>query len=240
MKRWTIFTTFAAFLLVGSLAHAQGDQGRGRGRGRDRKPIPQQEQQRRVDDQRQRDSAYKAALANQVRTTQEAAAALQQQKRNAQYTVNQQYMANLQQQQQQQQQRLRNDRDVRRDPYFSAPMTFRYRVGSADHETNSYGADVMRQAVKNGYQQGWKAGRADRRDRWSSSYEQSYGYQDANYGFSGNYLPQSDYNYYFREGFRRGYEDGFARHSQYGTVVNGSPSILGAILTSILGLHNIG
>jgi hypothetical protein len=233
MKRSTILTTSAALLLVGSLAHAQGDQGRGRGH--DKRSVPPQEQQQRMDDQRQRDTAYKTALANQVRTAQQATEALQQQKRNAQYTLNQQYLANLQQQQQ----RLNTQRDVQRDPYYSAPMTFRYRVGSTDRETNRYGADVMRQAVNNGYQQGWKAGRADRRDRWSSNYQQSYGYQDANYGFSGNYLPQSDYNYYFREGFRRGYEDGFARHSQYGTVVNGTPSILGAILSGILGLHNI-
>jgi hypothetical protein len=119
-------------------------------------------------------------------------------------------------------------------------MTFRYTVGSTNRETNRYGADVMRHAVNNGYQQGFKAGRADRKDHWSSNYQQSYGYQDANFGFHGNYLPQSDYNFYFREGFRRGYEDGFARHSQYGTVVNGSPSILGTILAGILGLHNIG
>ena len=119
-------------------------------------------------------------------------------------------------------------------------MTFRYTVGSTDRETNRYGADVMRQAVNNGYDQGFKAGRADRKDHWASNYQQSYGYEDANFGYSGNYLPQSDYNYYFREGFRRGYEDGFAKHAQYGTVVNGSPSILGTILTGILGLHNIG
>jgi len=140
----------------------------------------------------------------------------------------------------QQQEHMNSQRDARRDPYFSAPMTFRYRVGSNDRETNRYGAEVMRQAVNNGYEQGWKAGRADRRDRWSSNYQQSYGYQDANYGFNGNYLPQADYNYYFREGFRRGYDDGFARHSQYGTVVNGSPSILDSVLSSILGLRTIG
>jgi hypothetical protein len=236
MKRSTSLTTFAALLLVGSVAHAQGDPGRGRGRGRDPKTVPPQEQQQRVNDQRQRDTAYKAALANQVRSTQQASTALQQQKRSAQYTVNQQYEANLRLQQQ----RLNTPRNVQRDPYYSAPMTFRYTVGSTDRETNRYGADVMRQAVNNGYQQGFKAGRADRRDRWASNYQQSYGYQDANFGYSGNYLPQSDYNYYFREGFRRGYEDGFARHSQYGTVVNGSPSILGTILAGILGLHNIG
>jgi hypothetical protein len=236
MKRSTILTTSAALLLVGSVAHAQGNPGRGRGRGQDPKSVPPQEQQQRVNDQHQRDTAYKAALADRVRNTQQASTALQQQKRSAQYTVNEQYAANLRQQQQ----RLNTPRDIQRDPYSSAPMTFRYTVGSTDRETNRYGADVMRQAVNNGYQQGFKAGRADRKDHWSSNYQQSYGYQDANFGFSGNYLPQSDYNYYFREGFRRGYEDGFARHPQYGTVVNGSASILGTILTGILGLHNIG
>ncbi len=236
MIRSTSLMTFAALLLVGTVAHAQGDQGRGRGRGQDPKAIPPQEQQQRVNDQRQRDTAYKAMLADRVRNTQQASTALQQQKRNNQYTVSQQYAANLRQQQQ----RLNTPRDVQRDPYFSAPMTFRYTVGSTERETNRYGADVMRQAVNNGYQQGWKAGRADRSDRWPSSYQKSYAYEDANYGFGGKYLPQSDYNYYFREGFQRGYEDGYARHPQYGAVVNGSPSILGTILSGILGLHNIG
>jgi hypothetical protein len=236
MKRSTTLTTFAALLLFGGVGHAQGDPGRGRGRGQDPRSIPPQEQQQRVNDQRQRDTAYRAVLANQVRSTQRASAALQRQKRSAQYTVSKQYAANLRLQQQ----RLNTPRDVQRDPYYSAPMTFRYTVGSTDRTTNKYGADVMRQAVSNGYRQGFEAGRADRRDHWPSSYQQSYGYRDANFGYDGNYLPQSDYNYYFREGFRRGYEDGFAKHSQYGTVVNGSPSILGTILTGILGLHNIG
>ena len=31
-------------------------------------------------------------------------------------------------------------------------------------------------------------------------------YRDANYGYSGYYVDRSDYNHYFREGFRRGYQ----------------------------------
>jgi len=88
MKRSTILTTSAALLLVGSVVHAQGNPGRGRGRGQDPKPVPPQEQQQRVNDQRQRDTAYKAALADRVRNTQQASEALQQQKRSAQYSVN--------------------------------------------------------------------------------------------------------------------------------------------------------
>src|SRR5689334_18935631 len=133
MKRSTILTMSAALLFVGSVANAQGDRGRGRGHD-DRKAVPPREQQQRVDEQRQRDSAYRMALATRVGTAHQAADALQQQKRTAQYTLNQQYTANLRQQQR----RLRNPRDPRRDPYYAAPMTFRYRVGSTDRETNQY------------------------------------------------------------------------------------------------------
>jgi hypothetical protein len=118
-------------------------------------------------------------------------------------------------------------------------MTFRYRVSGTDRQTNQYGADLLRQAVNDGYQQGWKAGRADRADHWQSNYQKSYAYQDANYGYDGRYVSQSDYNYYFREGFRRGYQDGYGSRAQYGSVVNGTPSILGTILSGILGLQSI-
>jgi hypothetical protein len=236
MNRARILTTSALLVLAGSVAHAQGDRGRGRGRGNeDKKNVPAQEQQQRVEEQRRRDAAYQETLNNQVRAAQQAAAALQEQRRMAQYNLNQQYLANLQQQQE----RLRTQRDVQRDPYYATPMNYRYRIAGRDRETNQYGADLLREAVNSGYQQGWKAGRADRSDRWSSNYRKSYAYQDANYGYNGNYIPQSDYNYYFRQGFRRGYEDGYSSRSQYGTVANGSPSILSAILSGILGLQTM-
>jgi hypothetical protein len=223
-------------MLIASVAHTQGARGRGRGRGNEEKQsVPPQEQQQRVDEQRRRDAAYQEALNAHVRAAQQAAAALQQQKRAAQYDLHRQYLANLQRQQE----RLRAQRDLQRDPYYATPMSYRYRVGDADRETNQYGADILRQAVRNGFEQGWRSGRADRADGWPSDYRKSYAYEDANYGFYGNYVPQSDYNYYFREGFRRGYEDGYASRSQYGTVVNGTPSILATILAGILGLETI-
>jgi len=235
MLRTRIVTASAMLILVGGVVHAQG-RGRGRGRGEEQpQTVPPQEQQQRADDQRRRDAAYQEALNNQVRAAQQAAAALQQQKRAQQYQLHQQYLANLQQQQE----RLRAKRDVDRDPYYRTPMTYRYRVGDADRETNQYGADILRQAVRNGYEQGWRAGRADRADGWRSDYRKSYAYQDANYGYNGAYVAQSDYNYYFREGFRRGYEDGYGSRNQYGTVVNGTPSILATILGGILGLTTI-
>jgi len=72
-----------------------------------------------------------------------------------------------------------------------------------------------------------------------ANYQNSLAYQDANYGYTGNYVNQSDYNYYFRQGFRRGYDDGYYNRSQYGSSSNGSQSILSSLLSSILGLTSL-
>jgi hypothetical protein len=48
----------------------------------------------------------------------------------------------------------------------------------------------------------------------------------------------SEYQHYFREGFRRGYEDGYYSRSQYGRNSNGAISILGAILSQILNFQS--
>ena len=98
---------------------------------------------------------------------------------------------------------------------------------------------MLKQAVNYGYQQGLQAGQADRQDHWAANYQNSLAYQDANYGYTGNYVNQSDYNYYFRQGFRRGYDDGYYSRSQYGTSSNGSQSILSSLLSNILGLTQL-
>ncbi|HEX7503608.1 MAG TPA: hypothetical protein VF451_09320, partial [Acidobacteriota bacterium] len=64
--------------------------------------------------------------------------------------------------------------------------------------------------------------------------QRSIAYQDANYGYNGYYVALDDYNYYFREGFRRGYEDGFNGNYQYGRRINGRYSILDSVLAGIL------
>ncbi len=93
---------------------------------------------------------------------------------------------------------------------------------------------MLRQAVERGYEEGFYAGQADRQDGWGYNYQGSYGYQDASYGYDSYYVGMDEYNYYFREGFRRGYEDGFYRRSNYGRYDNGGYNILGAILGAIL------
>ena len=42
-----------------------------------------------------------------------------------------------------------------------------------------------------GYEEGFQAGQADREDNWrGAGYQNSYAYQDANYGYNGYYVSQ--------------------------------------------------
>ncbi|HVR81750.1 MAG TPA: hypothetical protein VHF02_06685 [Luteimonas sp.] len=180
---------------------------------------------------------YRRQLLARQSLGQQRAYALQQQNRMAQYSYQQMYFQRLRQQQA----RLAAQRyNYANDPYFYTPASYRYGYGGNYYQTNHYGADLLRQAINYGYQEGIRAGRADREDRWASDYRNSYAYQDANYGYNGYYVSQADYNYYFRQGFRRGYEDGFGRQYQYGQYQNGSNSILSTVLALILNLQPLG
>ena len=95
---------------------------------------------------------------------------------------------------------------------------------------------LLQQAVNNGYAEGVRAGQADRQDGYSRGYKDSYAYEDASFGYNGMYVESDDYNYYFRQGFPRGYEDGYNSRSQYGTNSNGTLGILGSVLSAILNL----
>lgn len=155
----------------------------------------------------------------------------------AQYRYQQEYYQRLRVQQA----RMTAQRyDYYNNPYFSTPASYRYSYGGNGYSTNNYGADMLRQAVNYGYQEGVRAGRADRYDRWTSSYRDSYAYRDASYGYNGYYVSQNAYNYYFRQGFQRGYNDGYNDRSQYGRYNNGSGSILGAVMAVILNLQSLG
>ncbi len=224
----TTAITLTLILAVSANAQAQS----GRGKTLPGTNVPPAEQHQRVQQEQQRSTQYRQHLDKQLPAIQQQTAQLQQQQRSAQYRVQQQYTAQLQQQRQ----HLQVARDYTTDPYVTAPPAYRYRVGNVMRQTNEYGADVLRQAVNYGYQQGFAAGHADRQDRWASNYQNSVAYRDANYGYSGNYVDEGDYNYYFREGFQRGYDDGYGGQLQYGTLSNGSYSILGSVLTGILGL----
>jgi len=104
-------------------------------------------------------------------------------------------------------------------------------------DVNQYGADLLRRAVNQGYDEGYRAGQADREDNWQFDSENCDAFSDATYGYDGYYVDVSEYQYYFREGFRRGYEDGYYGRYQYGLYSNGSYNILGDVLGLILDLR---
>ncbi|HEX9146135.1 MAG TPA: hypothetical protein VGA09_17845, partial [Candidatus Binatia bacterium] len=175
-------------------------------------------------------------LEQQESRAREQAEELRRQNRLAQYRYQEEYLEHLREQQRS----LRDERfDYDRDPYFYAAPIYRYRRDGRYYEINRYGANVLRQALNAGYAQGFRAGEADRRDRWRAAYRDSYAYRDASYGYRGYYISRSDYNYYFREGFRRGYEDGYNSRYRYGRYANGRYFMSDNILSQILNFESI-
>ncbi|MGY0612218.1 MULTISPECIES: hypothetical protein [unclassified Luteimonas] len=105
---------------------------------------------------------------------------------------------------------------------------------------NQYGADLLQQAVDLGYREGREAGRADYDDGWQPDYRNSHAWEDASYGYNGWYVDRSEYIHYFRQGFQRGYEDGYYGRSQYGQRNDkGEYLILAAVLSAILAFQHL-
>ncbi len=117
------------------------------------------------------------------------------------------------------------------DNYYN---NYRYSRGGTWYYTSQFGAQMLRDAVNNGYGAGYQAGRADRSDGWRYDPYNSYGYVDAAFGYDSYYVSMDEYNYYFRQGFTRGYEDGYYGRYRYGSYSNGRYSILGSLIGSIL------
>jgi len=101
-------------------------------------------------------------------------------------------------------------------------------------QTDYNGIGMLQQAINVGYEQGMQAGRADREDRRGYDFEDADDFRSGIYGYSGSYVDSSEYSYYFREGFRRGYEDGYYGRFAYGSYSDGRYSILDSILRSVL------
>jgi hypothetical protein len=141
----------------------------------------------------------------------------------------------------QQQLQLQNARyyNYNNDPYFYTAPSYRYYRGGNYYQVNQYAANLLRQAVNNGYQEGYRAGLADRQDRWRFGYQDTWAYQDANFGYTGYYVDQSEYNHYFRQGFERGYQDGYYGRNQFGTRSGSGLAILGNVLSAILSFQSL-
>lgn len=107
-----------------------------------------------------------------------------------------------------------------------------YRNGSY-YETDYRGAELLRQAVNRGYQQGYRQGQLDARYGRRSSYYDDNMYRSGTYGYQ-SYVDRGQYQHYFQQGFQRGYEDGYNNQYRYGYRTNNGLSILGTILNGIL------
>jgi hypothetical protein len=188
--------------------------------------LEQEQQQSRI--QQQRLNQYSQQRRQQDRLAQQREQLLQQQQRQAHLRFQQQYLERLRQDQI----NLQNARSYE----YSTPK-YRYSRSGRYYQTNQYGVDMLRQAVNCGYEEGVRAGQADREDRARFSYRDSYAYQDATYGYNGYHVDLNEYRYYFREGFNRGYQDGYYGRFQYGRNTNGAFSLLGNILQQVFNVQ---
>lgn len=146
--------------------------------------------------------------------------------------------------------RMNSDRELRNRRYngnYDATNNGqRYRVyrNGSFYNTDRNGAEQLRQAVNEGYRQGFQAGRSDRNGNRRANWTNSNVYRSGSYGYT-NGVNRSQYQYYFQQGFQRGYQDGTNRRYendyngsyQYGSNNNGSMSILGTILNQILNIQ---
>lgn len=119
-----------------------------------------------------------------------------------------------------------------------------YRNGSF-YNTDYRGAELLRQAVNEGYRQGFQAGRNDRSSNRRFSWTNSNVYRSGTMGYQ-SHVTRSQYQYYFQQGFQRGYQDGsnyryddgYNGQYEYGRYENGSVNILGTILNTILNIRS--
>lgn len=138
--------------------------------------------------------------------------------------------------QKQQEKIYKQQQKIQKQQQKMAQQRYRiYRNGSY-YNTDNRGAELLRQAVNRGYQQGLIAGRNDRMGRRSMGWRNSNVYRSGNYGYQ-SYVDSSQYRYYFQQGFERGYQDGYNSRYQYGSNNNGAFNILGNILSGILNIQ---
>jgi hypothetical protein len=111
----------------------------------------------------------------------------------------------------------------------------RYRIynNGSYYMTDSRGAELLRQAIRMGYEQGYRQGQLDRRyGRGYDLYDEDM-YRSGTFGYQ-SYVARNQYQYYFKQGFQRGYEDGYYSTTRYGYRTGTSLNILGNVLNTIL------
>lgn len=124
---------------------------------------------------------------------------------------------------------------VNNNPYRNSGM-YRIYTNGEYYNVDNRGYNVLREAVNRGYQQGYNAGIRDRRYGNYNYYGNSV-YMSGTYGYS-SAVERNQYQYYFQQGFQRGYEDGFYSRNRYGVRTGNGFNILGSVLNTILSVAN--
>jgi hypothetical protein len=176
-------------------------------------------------------------LAQDERVEKGRSAGLQRQRRYAQDRYREDYRSRLRERR-----REGSDQqphDCTRDPIFDAPASVRYTYDGRSYDTNAFGADAMRDAANDGYEEGVRSGEADREDGWRGGYRDSFAYLDGDRGYDGRDFDPSQRDHYFREGVRRGYEDGFNDRRRYGHTDEGHYLLSSGVLSGILAFEPV-
>ena len=132
--------------------------------------------------------------------------------------------------------RDRNDRDRNDRNRNEQAERWRLRRNGRNYDLDRAQADMLRDAVNAGYQQGYQAGREGRTSRRNRNYRSLSAYREGTYGYNSG-VDRGLYQYYFQQGFQRGWDDGYSSRLRYGRDNGGNISILGNIVESILGLR---
>ena len=127
---------------------------------------------------------------------------------------------------------------VRKEQKQQQKQARQYRVyrNGGYYQTDYRGAELLRQAVNAGYQQGFRQGQLDRQSRRNGGYYGSNVYRSGTYGYQ-SYVDRQQYQYYFQQGFQRGYQDGYNTQNRYGYRSGNNVNILGSILNTILNIR---
>jgi hypothetical protein len=114
---------------------------------------------------------------------------------------------------------------------YSNVGAYRIYMNGAYYTVDYRGVELLRQAVRTGYTQGFREGQRDRLSGRGYDMSDNDMYLSGTYGYPG-YVDESQYQYYFQQGFQRGYDDGYYSRNQYGNAA----TILGNVLSTILNI----
>jgi hypothetical protein len=133
---------------------------------------------------------------------------------------------------------------VNPDPYgrviYTTPTRrgmFRIYTDGVPYTIDDRGYSLLRGAVNSGYQQGYMAGRRDRRFGRFDPHRDSM-FVSGMVGYD-PYVAENQYQYYFQQGFQRGYEDGFYARTTYGYRTGSTYNILGSVMNTILNIAEV-